>query len=219
MSDVRRLILCEGDEDVSFLRHFLSSRGIAGFDVDRPKPGEAAGSGAFQRRLEVLVAATALDAKDFRIEDLQELIVVADNDDDPASAFRNVRTQIRDAGYGDPQRPRDPVRAADRPQTRILMLPWDDERGGLETLCLAAVLDARPYLRECVDEYVRCTKFSRADSIKGAKMRLRCSLSAACEQEPNVALTYVWNDRHRELNLVPLDHSCFDRIEEFFRGL
>lgn len=218
MTDAHRLVLCEGKEDVAFLTHFFKQRNIQGFFVETTTQRQPTGNASFESRLKALAAASAMADYPFRFEDLQDVIVMTDNDDDPQRAFEAVRRQIRGAQYGDPNAPRTPVNVPDRPRIQVLMLPRDGEPGGLETLCLQAAFDKQPHLEDCIEKFIECAK-AKTDGIKAAKMRLRCLLSASCEKEPNLALTYAWTERHQNLDLIPLNHSCFDPIADFFKNL
>ena len=196
------LILCEGEGDEAFFRHLIDERRLPAFEIQRPKP--LGGKTSFGQRLSGLKT-----HPDFKR--LQGILIVSDNDDDPKAAFQNIRDQVAWAGFGVPDKPLEAARAPDLPAIVIAMLPWSDQSGDLESVCLIAASEMRPDIAACLDAYCGCTKASMWKPSKLSKMRMRCFLSAACEVDPNTSLVYAWSGEGRGV-LIPLAHSCFDGI-------
>jgi len=211
------IVLCEGNDDAAFFTQLIRFRELRSLDVRAPTREDHAGHSGFGRRMVALKTETD-------IENTPAIIIVRDCNADPGSAFRSLVVQIRESGgYGVPDAPRRLARSQGRmlPPICVLMLPWDNQPGALETLCYESAAARRPEIAECVDSYVRCVQFDIEawGTVKHDKFRLRCLLSAACPSEPNTALRYAWSgDKGRPTDLVPLGHRCFDEIANFLAG-
>lgn len=203
------IILCEGDGDQSFFKKLIEQRGLPPFTVLTPglDPGGVEG---YQGRLEGLK---------FEVRNrAQGILVVGDNDRDPKSAFGNIRAKIERAGdFGVPNHPLVPARSGNGyPPLVVLMIPWTDQIGQLETLCLQAMYAEYPKLAQCVDRFSECCGASSTwKPGKLEKMKTRAMLTANCEQDPNTSLRHAWS---RTVDLVPLRHQCFNQIAEFLAG-
>ena len=205
-----RLILCEGQGDASFIRHLIKERNLPPFDILYPAQPytETGGVNGFREMLEALSLFHG-----FRT--LKGILVLSDNDDNPANAFRSVSEQISSAeGYKAPSQPLEVVRTGSVLPLVVVMLPWKDLPGNLEQLCLISSCESYPAIRACLDEYVTCTDVNKWGPTKQSKMKMRCMLSSTCNSDPNTSLVYAWS---RVENLIPLNHGCFDQIADFLR--
>lgn len=202
-------ILCEGQGDQAFFRHLIRERPLPEFQIDFPKKeGAPAGKDAFGQYLTALRAGRGF-------EKLSGILVVSDNDDDPEGSFAQVRQQIRSAGkYAVPNKPLETAKADGVPAIVVLMLPWPEMPGNLETLCLPSAYDKWPEIRACLDAYCRCAGTDNWGPRRQSQMRMRCLLSATCASDPNTGLPYAWS---RSETLIPLNHSCFDQVANFLR--
>jgi len=207
-----RVIICEGPSDQKFLENLIESKSILQFDILH-----SSGKSGYERTLSALTVAPGFVG-------VRGILIVGDNDDDPAAAFRSIREQIesvnrvaeiqRAGGYGVPDRPQEVARSEAFPPVVLLMLPWTGQSGCLETLLLEAVYDASPDLKKCVDAYSRCTKTDVWGVVEQSKMRLQALISAICKSDPNTPPAWAW-DRHE--TIIPLDRNCFDPIAAFLR--
>ena len=210
-----RLILCEGSQDQAFFRHLISDRNLPSFDVVFPghPRTDLGGTSGFGQMLEALSTNPG-----FR--NLTEILVVADNDDSPPDRFNFIAQQIGGAeGFTAPQHPLEVARAPGVPPLVVMMIPWVDERGALETLCLESAYAESHEIRECITRYAECTSASNWSSgTSQDKMRLRCILSSRCEDDPNTGLAFAWSKKKCP-RLIPLNHGCFDRVASFLANL
>lgn len=205
-----RLILCEGQGDESFIKHLIKERKLPGFDVYFPHGPytETGGVNGFKEMLEGFCT-----FRGFR--NLKGILILSDNDDNPVNAFSLVSQVISSAeGYKAPSQPFEVVRKDGVPPLVVVMLPWRDQPGNLETLCLISCYESHPTIRACLDEYVTCTGVNTWELTKQSKMKMRCMLSSTCNSDPNTSLVHAWN---RGENLIPLNHQCFDQIADFLR--
>jgi hypothetical protein len=145
---------------------------------------------------------------------LQSVLVVVDADDDPLANFERVRAQIARLGtYPVPDAPLVEAQAASgsgHPGVTIAIVPWVDEKGSLESLCLAAALSVSEQLADCVADFARCASAEAWDQ-QGKKdaMKLRSLLAASYRNNPGVGLGRIWLEAP---HLIPLAHPAFDRI-------
>ena len=159
----------------------------------------------------------------FRLENtraynaLQNIIIAADNDEDPDRKFQNVCEHIeRVFGPGTaPNRPQE--RAKTRPYVTVLMLPWTQERGHLEYLCCESADDADRTAGMRVDDLLALCGGDDWTVSRWGKAWLRTNLAIRCEQDPFVALGHVFNDP-RFQHLIPVNHSSLNQIADFLAG-
>jgi len=206
-----RAILCEGEGDRSFFRHLIDDRGLPPFDIFCPgKPSTE--DGAVEGYDDMLTLFITGDG----FHDLTGIIVQGDNDERPQNKFADICDKIAAAeGYTPPNQPLEVVRNNGRPPLVVMMFPWVGEPGALETLCLRSAEDAHPQIKDCVEAHVRCVDVSEWDLVKQHKMRLRCMITSICRSDPYTSLVHAWS---RSVELIPLNHACFNRVAEFLRS-
>ncbi len=175
------------------------------FDLQK---GDGSGKDGFGKVLAGLVTAN-----------YKAIIIVADNDGDPAGAFQNVQRQIKEAGFTVPNRPRETVATEGLSALTVLMIPWDEEAGCLETLCLGAANTVYIRQLECADALVKCANAEEWGIAKKSKLRMRGFLSAVCKSDPNTGLRYAWStDGGRPGNIFPLKGvDAYKQIADYFK--
>ena len=153
---------------------------------------------------------------------LNHIVIVSDNDEDPNASFDNVCAQIANSNpeatppvvYGVPDQPL--KMEAGTPSTiSVLMLPWTGEKGNLELLCLEAASNAANPIAVCVDQFALCTGVDAWPGTKQSKMKLNSILASQNKKDPMIGLGNVWRDNR---SLIPLTDPCFDRIADFLKG-
>jgi hypothetical protein len=199
-----RLIICEGKADVAFFDHLIQGRGLPGFQVL-----SAEGKDGYERVLVALSAAPGFDR-------IAGILVVGDNDLDPPAAFFNIQEQIRAVGtYPVPNHPGEAVKNQGYPAVVVMMVPWQERVGCLETLLIEAVDDVRHDLKLCVDTYAACAHADAWNEVEQSKMKLQSLISAICRSDPNTPVSFAWS---RNEDIIPLDRPCFDQIANFLGG-
>jgi hypothetical protein len=210
------IILAEGPADEQFVRELIKARNLPRCDIQKANPPEAYGQPGFAKRLEGLKLAVGLSAR-------KAVVIIADNDDDPSASFAFVRSQISAVGdYGIPTKPREAAASTNPnlPPLVVLMIPWDNESGCLDTICFAAADNMRPKIGKCVRKFVKCVKPKRWPVSPLSKLKMRCLLSAVCKQDPNTPLQHAWStSRGRPGDIIPLNDTRFDHIADFFATL
>jgi|SRR5579875_154703 len=87
----KRIIICEGEEDAAFIRALIKINNLAPFDISPIRDiGNVGGNTGFKN---AILAADAING----FEKVTDVVIVADNDDDPATSFKSVIEQIRNA--------------------------------------------------------------------------------------------------------------------------
>jgi hypothetical protein len=215
-----RVIVCEGEGDRAFFSHLIQERGLPEFDIFHPAQEEGVAGGVTGYK-DFLVALSV----PLTLRQTSGVLIVADNDVEPNASFGFVQQQIRDAAaiveidsgstFGVPVAPMQVARGHGLPPIVVMMFPWTDDPGNLETICLDAVYAVRPDLRECIDSYCLCSHTSEWDISKQSKMRLECLIASLCRSKPSTALRYAWS---RPESIIPLGQASFDRVADVLRG-
>ena len=118
-----RLLVCEGLKDQLFFQHFIHVRGLPRFHIIAANGND---------RLGEAIEAYQIQPKS-NYPSIGNILIVADNDDDPAKRFRNVCRQIDNVYPG--TAPDAPLKKSKKtPYCTVLMLPWKDEPGTLESI-------------------------------------------------------------------------------------
>jgi len=190
------VIACEGEADKAFLLSLIQRRTLGTFDV------EIAQGKDFREFL------TAIPIQ----SGVTKVLIVSDSDDAPEARFDEIRKQIVAAGLGAPTKPLEVSHRA--PAVGILLIPWFDKPGNLETLCLPFMMEKYPEIAKCVDEYFSCCHLAKWSLGKQSKMRFACVVAAACERDPTRALRYLWGS---EEFCIDSSHAYFDRVAEAIR--
>ncbi len=210
---INPIILYEGVEDKSFLKEMLEFLSLAGRFDFHPNCG---GKDAFERILTGLVA----ESSDSLNGQRKAVIIVGDNDGDPKGAFKNVQDQIQTAGFTVPQKPREIVTTPNLPPLCVLMIPWDNVSGCLESLCLQAANKNYSDQLKCADALVKCNRAESWDIAKQSKLRMRSFLAAVCKSDPNTGLLWAWSTSNgRPGDIFPPNSAAFKQIADWFSEL
>ena len=223
------LVICEGESDEEFIHQLVNEdkrlKGIGVWSLLLPPHiddanRDSAGVGGYTKRLQGLLTETGL-------ETCKLIVVMADNDDDPAKKLAEVKKAIKKSRlFGIPDKPRDIAQPVSIPRGRhvpdiaILMIPWDDECGGLETMCFAAGRVKNKKIARCIDSFTKCVNINKWPSTKLAKVQVRFMLAVLCQK--NTDISFKWSFVAREdLKEVPwpVTHKAFEGVAQFFCDL
>ncbi len=197
-------LLAEGKSDVSFLKHLLEARHIGGLHYGFPT-SETGGGGfdGFGPYVSSLPTRTGF-------KKLKAILVLYDNDSDPAAAFGRVGGLVSPADpYSIPVAPNTlgPV-SVDMARVMLVPMPGVGVNGALETLLLQSAATSAATLN-CVDAFAVCAGCGNWAHSHDAKMRLRCLIAAKCRGNSDIALTHIWG---KAGNPIDLNHVCFDAL-------
>jgi hypothetical protein len=146
------------------------------------------------------------------------VVIVTDSDDDSATSFREIQRQIRDVGdYGMPSQPLEVARGRGIPGVAVLMIPWLDRPGNLETLVLDAMSDANPAVLAEVDKLLGDTVKTARSIAKNSKAQFSCVVACICDDDPSCAISAMWQSSKGFQGL--LRHKSFDNVAEFLKTL
>lgn len=206
-----RLLLCEGPDDAAFFREFISSRGLPDFRIEHngtrsdPRGGHSKFVNGLRAHFELH------GNKRFK-----EVVLVADADENPGTRFAEVRDQVEKYFKFSPSAPR--ARAKGPPGVTVLLMPWDDEPGNLESACVDAAMSADSAMASHVHNFASVANVDKWRSeTRQKEMKLRANLAARCERNPFVSLRDVFVEPAYR-SLIPLSDKSFDRLADFFRG-
>lgn len=204
-----RLLICEGPKDAVFFHKLIEIRGLPRFHIQ-----PAGGNGQFSNAISKFQLERTKVYKGVR-----DILIVADNDDVPAESFANVCSQI-DVKFGAGAAPRAPLEVTKgRPRCTVLMVPWTDREGNLESLCVDAARNADRDVGGHVDYFLALLAADRwASPSRVGKAWLRSNLAGRCESDPFIPLGRVFNERRHE-NLIPVGDGSFDRIADVLRSI
>jgi hypothetical protein len=181
-----RLLICEGPEDHLFFQKLIEVRNLPRCHIQAAGGNTQFASAISKFELE----------KTSVFRQLTDIIVVADNDDNPSASFENARAEIRKAlGAGSaPRRPLQPTTR--KPRCTVLMIPWTNVEGNLESLCEDAARDADAAVGGHVDTFLALAGSDRwASPSRRGKAWLRSNLAVRCEVDPFVPLGRIFNER------------------------
>jgi len=210
MSTCPRLLVCEGFEDKHFFRHLIRQRHLPDFRVidTSSKKDRAGGITKFK---EAIGAFRASETR--RYNALSDILIIADNGETPPHNFKKVQDQIEALFPGrSPTRPREPSNS--QPRVTILMVPWDDEPGSLESLCVGGARRAGSNVAVHVDSFVSSVGGDTWGEPRWSKAWLRTILAARF-RDPFVSLADVF--RYHE-HLIDVLDPCFDGIAQVFES-
>ncbi len=219
----RFLVLCEGMHDKQFFDYLGQENGFAGL-FQTASCGSIAGVVGHRDGISHLTnALNALPGVPGFYTQLEAVIIAADNDSDPASAFEQVRLLIRAAADISPgkrfEAPAAPLKKAGRePYVVVLMMPWTGTPGALDSLCHRSASDQRPLIAAAVDRFAATVSVDAAHGwsiTKEHKMKLRSLISAAYPTDPYISPAWVWSDG---TDLVPLTNPAFNQVAAFLQN-
>ncbi len=208
-----RAILCEGPSDEAFFRALIDAKSLPEFSIRNCADADETGKGGIDKFGKLLEAIPGFGS----FYDLRDILIVADGDTNPQGNFERVVRQITQAApeatpnpaYGVPRQHLE--KAAGSPASiAVMILPWIDTPGNLESLCLKSAVAASPTMAACVDAFAACAEVGEwSDTTKADKMRLVSMISAQHQANPPIGFGRIWKDAS---GLVPLNHPCFDRV-------
>ena len=204
-----RFILCEGMSDKVFFCELINNRGLQGFQIGFPYGANETTGGItmFERFL-----STGDVNPSFNV--VKSILVVADNDNNPANNFAQVTQQIANAGYGVPQNELEFVTSPNSlPSIAVMMLPLNQQIGNLETVCKISAYDKWSDLVPSLNTYFNASDAPNWTVGHQDKMLLQCLLAATCKPNPYCTISSLY--RENAQYHIPLNHPCFDDIAQF----
>jgi uncharacterized protein DUF3226 len=209
-------IVCEGYADKQFFRHLIERRGLPAFDIPFPQEGP-------DEQLEVLAGRQnfgkmlAALRSNFVLKGLPKgILLVADSSNDPTATFQELRGYIEEAQhYGVPDQPLQVARAAVlgglpiAPDIIVLLIPWIDQPGSLESVCLIHLAVKHAAIATHVEAFCAATEMNEWPIEKRDKAKVQCFIAATNQDDPNKSLRYAFSGVEP---IVSVSNGCFGQI-------
>jgi hypothetical protein len=205
--NIRKLIVCEGEEDRIFFHQLIEKRGLQKFQI--------LNAGSKDNFCNSLIKYKLERTDDF--QRLEHIVFVADNEDNPQDRFDNVCTQI-DRVFGPnkcPKLPRETV--GQKPKITILMIPWDGEQGHLELLCQQSAKTFKGSVTAAIDQFLATVNADKWHNNKTSKAWLRSFLAIVAD-DPFIPLGKAIREP-KPKDMMPMEHKSFDRVAGFIEKL
>jgi hypothetical protein len=151
------LMLCEGMHDKQFFDHLLLQHSLppfqtASFGFVGGAPQNRDGIDYLDKALNAIVGVAGFSNV------LEAILIVADNDNDPAAAFQKLQRLIaRAAAHPYPIPTAELAKAAGKPTIVVMMLPWTGVHGALDTLCFTSAANKRNTIAAAVNNFGNCS--------------------------------------------------------------
>lgn len=205
------LIICEGHDDVCFVKCLLEASGIQRFAVQSSGESrfERGGYTKFSTKLESIKTNPTYDL-------IEHIILVADSDSDASGRFAEVCKQIAAAGHSQPSQPL--TVAVGIPKISVAMIPPNQPGGCLETFCLEAA-ESTPFGRKAFPPIRKLqeTLVPDPDQIRRGKLFLRTYLAFAA-LDPCISVGNVFAAPGCN-SLIPPTHASFRPLVDFISNL
>jgi hypothetical protein len=227
------VILTEGGADDKFVGQLIEQNKLGGenFHIHKPNnKNEFGGVTNFWRQIQSI----RIESAPFTLRNAKALVIIADNDNSPQGRFNEVRKQIEKANegasqndlFGVPVKHREPTQQSSTlPPVHILMIPWENEPGCLESLCIQSA-NSKTYSSQisCVEAFAKCVgadEWMDADGknqnvARTAKFRVQSLLTSICA-DPYAPLKCAWNTDKSPGDIFLMDSPTHLKIVDFLR--
>lgn len=186
------LILCEGPEDVAFIRALINchSLGICHIRHTGGTRQDRGGNSKFGEKLERLKARATFK------EVVRHILIVGDCDADENSTFASICAQIVEAGYAAPNKPRHATGGS--PTITVYLWPPNCE-GNLECFLAESMRSAHTRLADFVDVFAGQVADANWTPSQKGKLWFRALLSGAHKPDPCINLASVLKDKSQSI--------------------
>jgi hypothetical protein len=212
------LFVCESNADIAFVRAALEFKNkLTGYSITSSAyqvNGRWMGGGIddMGRALSGFRSMTGF------MTNVRHVVLVIDNDLVPATNFQKVQKQVADIaniakpGYAVPRQPH--VRASTRIpgdiDVTVLTIPGLGIAGCLESLLLTPAKAANPNIASCLEAYCTCVQVNAWPlDTKKDRIRIRCLLSAAHADNPDIGIGKIWIDAP---HLIPIGDPSLQAV-------
>lgn len=180
------MIIGEGTADSEFLKALIAERSLTGLQVARAAQDKT----HFGRRLEAIKLVEGFGQ-------VETIVLVRDSNGDADAAFRETVAQIRKdtTDYASPAAPLKPsAKGAKAPRIVVLLIPWSDREGALESLLLEAIEPHHEEIAKRMADTLAVSPTRDCNVSKRAKSRMSCIVAAVCIEDPSCAVSWLWKE-------------------------
>ena len=185
------VLLVEGEDEKSFFSVLLDELNLK----DTVQVIPVGGKDQFPRQFPLFLA-------DPEFHNVVSYAIVRDADESSQSAFMSICGLLRKHQQPCPTEV-ETYSTDERMKVGVYIIPGQDEKGALETLCLESV-SSHPAMR-CIDDYMNCLRqFLPTDKYPGNiwKARTRAFLAAMHQDTPNLGIAarkHYWDMNHEKV--------------------
>jgi hypothetical protein len=199
-----RVLVCEGISDKNFLLKIMADRAIAPFDVVSASQQEVGGIDGFGKLLEGLKSLSHWSK-------VKNLVVAVDCDTNADANFQKVIAYL--AANELPIPTSHDAIAAGTPNVRFLFLPSLGATGSLETVCFDALIEAKPELKDTIEEFITKTDANTWTQQKRDKAKVRALICSTFKFNPDISIAnYFLSSKP---NLFNSQSELFNPIANF----
>ena len=226
------VILTEGLADDIFIENLIGCSGLDKnkFFVPHFDQSKFGGISNFWKKIRSIRSTT----EPYFLKTSKAIIIIADNDHNPEGQFKEIQNQIVEANkdekpdelFGIPQRPRESAQQSTSiPPIFVLMLPWDNENGCLETICIQSANKPKyKHELECVEQFAgsigteKWVEPSKGlhDIARSSKFRVKSLLTCICT-DPYTPFHSAWNPKKSPMDIFDLKDTAWTKIVEFLK--
>jgi hypothetical protein len=227
-------ILTEGSADDIFIGKLIEENGLeqGKFYIPPFPQNEIGGLFNFWRKIQSIRSTSA----PYILRKSKAMVIIADNDNNPKDRFDEVKNQIQIANqkakpedlFGIPKEPREAAqKSITLPPVYILMLPWDNVNGCLETLCIQSANKAKYKTQlDCAEQFAGCVGAEKwvepsnglPDIARESKFRVKSILASICN-DPYTPFNSAWNPKKSPMDIFLLKDAVFSQIINFLTEL
>ncbi|MBS1718573.1 MAG: hypothetical protein JSS72_12660 [Armatimonadetes bacterium] len=173
------ILLCEGKTDRHFFERFLEAHKLDEvFDVHEMEYTN--GKGKVTKGITALGGWLVSASADPKYRRKSSILIIVDSDDDPEKALRTARSQSVEAGKK--------TRGLTLPTQSLASVPRN-RPGSLETLCIEALYEKWPDVKQPLEVYASATGVDEWTSLSQQdKMRVHAAIAAKCRGRSNCPL-------------------------------
>lgn len=203
-------MICEGPDDVGFFQRLIAERQLQNFIIL-----DARGNSGFARELSKFKLERSADYRQ-----IKSIVLVADNDETPNENFGLVCRQVEEV-FGPNTAPTAPMlKTVAVPSISILMIPWTNENGSLESFCIEAASSTKPLVNgDWTTDYLKRSGAENwANETRYGKAWIRSNLAIRHDKEPDIWLGSLFRD-DKSHHLIPLKHKSFKRVADYLNSI
>ena len=219
----RKLIVCEGSSDKTFISAYCARNGIVGFQYACTAEGSYDGAGGFDVFDKYLSRTPNLA----EFQNILDIVLFCDSGDNQIQRFKALGKKINrvkaisvgnvEMAFTSPKAP-NVICENDPPRLHILMVPQKGA-GGIETLCLRAAegeAEDSDGIMSAVNRFADkvCVGWTQE---KRDKLKLQAFISACANRKPDMTFSQLFDITGDKI--IPLDSDHFDPIKVFLQNV
>lgn len=222
-----RFVICEGREDVAFVRELGRVHQFPAFTtspIGEGKTGE--GIDGLLAHLKHVIGLTGFRQR------VRHVVLLADSEADQDKTFNKIVSDIRNANgatdvdgfFAEPKKVFK-TRKGTHSTFTVVLLPTNRTAGCLETLLFSYLIRNYPNETKCIEVMIKCAGLDKAKwtLAKLDKARLRAAIGIIYKDNPNCSTRFLWERDgvlvHPKKQLIPLSEPEFTEVSGLLAGI